>query len=80
MAELIVVAMSWLRVIIKAACTGVCTIIAKPVAVGYMSFTSLISHNMAYLLPEYVRVFVLGGVLFGDTYHTLAHESAEDIS
>ncbi|PQE10591.1 hypothetical protein CJF31_00009287 [Rutstroemia sp. NJR-2017a BVV2] len=36
-----VVAMSWLRVIIKAACAGVCAIIAKPVVVDYMSFMVL---------------------------------------
>ncbi|PQE28659.1 hypothetical protein CJF32_00011395 [Rutstroemia sp. NJR-2017a WRK4] len=35
------VAMSWLRVITKAACAGICAIIAKPVAAGYTSCTTL---------------------------------------
>ncbi|PQE24971.1 hypothetical protein CJF31_00011373 [Rutstroemia sp. NJR-2017a BVV2] len=33
--------MSWLCVIIKAACAGICAIIAKPVAAGYTSCTAL---------------------------------------
>jgi hypothetical protein len=37
----IAVAISWLRIIIKAACAGIYAIIAKPVATGYTSYTAL---------------------------------------